>query len=217
MDDKVKILLVDDHALIRDGIKATLNSEDNWNVIGEASSAEEAINIIPELNPDVVIMDISLPKMNGMEAAKAIIEQYTEVKVIMLSMYFEEEYISKSLEYGASGYIVKSAGGVEVSKAIKAVMQGQKYFSDRVQDVIMQSYLSSKSKAPNREESEVVLTEREKEIVKFVVKGYTSQQIAEQLFISPRTVDTHRSNIMKKMDVKNSAELVNKALKLNLT
>src|SRR6478609_7417816 len=211
---KHKILIADDHAMIRDGVKTLLKQNKDCQVVGEAVNGNEAIEKYETLKPDLVILDISMPDMNGMEAANTIIKNHPEARVIILSMYDDEDYISQCIEYGVKGFVVKSESGSELNYAIKSVLEGRNYFSQRVQEVIVKKYTSGvkrKSKEP-----EVKLTSRELEIIKLISEGLTSHQIADKLFISPRTVETHRANLMKKMDVKNSIELVKKVEKMGV-
>jgi DNA-binding NarL/FixJ family response regulator len=205
---KHKILIADDHALIRDGVKTLLKQNKDCQVVGEAMNGIEAIEKYQVLKPDLAILDISMPDMNGMEAANEIIKKNPEARVIILSMYDDEDYISQCIEYGVKGFVVKSESGKELNYAIKSVLAGRNYFSQRVQEVIVKKYTTGVKKKPK--EPEVKLTSREIEITKLISEGLTSQEIADKLFISPRTVETHRANLMKKVGVKNSIELVKK-------
>ena len=212
---KYKILLADDHEMIREGFKMILKRNKMYEVVGEALNGLEAIELYKSSRPDVVIMDISMPVLNGMEAAKAIIATDSNANIIILSMYDDEDYISQCTEYGIKGYVVKNESSNELESAIQAVIEGQTYFSSRVREVIVKKYTSAKS-SKNKKEINFKLTARETEIVRLIAEGLTSQAIAEKLFISPRTVETHRANLMKKADVNNSIELVKKMEKLKL-
>ncbi len=184
-------------------------------VAGEASSGSEALEKYRTIKPDLLILDISMPDMNGMDTAEQILKDDPNGKIIILSMYDDEDYISRCMELGVKGYVVKNETGSELDYAVKTVLKGQTYFSNQVQKVIFQKYSNSvtkkKQKAP-----EIKLTGREVEIVKLISEGLTSHQMAEKLFISPRTVETHRANLMKKASVKNSIELVKKIEKMGL-
>lgn len=212
---KVKILIADDHAMIRDGVRSLLSRNKEWSVVGEASNGEQAITFYNTLEPDLMILDISMPEKNGMEVAKHILSQHTNAKIIILSMFEDEDYISKCMETGVMGYVVKSETGDELEKAVQTVLRGQNYFSSLVQTVIFKKYSTNISKKKTVE-PDVRLTAREVEIVKLIGEGLTSHQMADKLFISPRTVETHRANLMKKVGVKNSIELVKKVEKMGL-
>jgi DNA-binding NarL/FixJ family response regulator len=212
---KHKILIADDHVMIRDGVKTLLKQNKDCQVVGEATNGGEAIEKYQALKPDLAILDISMPDMNGMQAANEIIKKDPEARVIILSMYDDEDYISQCIEYGVKGFVVKSESGNELNYAIKSVLAGRNYFSQRVQEVIVKKYTTGVKRKPPKE-PEVKLTSREIEITKLISEGLTSHEIADKLFISPRTVETHRANLMKKVSVKNSIELVKKVEKLGL-
>ncbi len=212
---KYKILLADDHEMIREGIKMILKRNKDYEIVGEAVNGKEAIDQYKSLRPDLLIMDISMPVLNGMEASKEIIRTDSEAKIIILSMYDDEDYISQCIEYGIKGYVVKNESSKELDNAMKLVLEGCTYFSSRVQEVIVKKYTTIKT-GQSKKETNFKLTTREKEIVKLIAEGMTSQIIADKLFISPRTVETHRANLMKKADVKNSIELVKKLEKLKV-
>jgi len=210
----IKILLVDDHGIVRDGIKATLSSEKNIKIIGEASNGIEAIEQVKKLNPDVVIMDISMPEMNGIEATAIISDRYPNTRTLVLSMHDNEDYILKSIESGAYGYLLKDTGKEEFIKAITAISKGDKYFSTPVSSIIAEGYLQKikKGSAPDDDSDDFGLTKREKGILKMIINGNSNREIADSFTISIRTIETHRFNIMKKLKVKNAAELVKLAL-----
>lgn len=201
--------------MIRDGVKTLLKQSKDYVVAGEAVNGREAVEKYEELRPDLVIMDISMPELSGMEAANQIVDSDPEAKIIMLSMYDDEDYISKCIELGVKGFVVKNESGKELDLAIKSVLSGINYFSNHVQEVIVKKYTTAASRRKQRE-PEVKLTLREVEIVKLLSEGLTSQQMADRLFISPRTVETHRANLMKKTGVKNSIELVKKVESMGL-
>lgn len=211
---KHKILIADDHAMVRDGVKNLLTQGKDCQVIGEAVNGIEAIEKYRALKPDLAILDISMPEMNGMEAANEIIKNDPEARVIILSMYDDEDYISRCIEYGVKGFVVKSESGSELTYAIQSVLAGRNYFSHRVQEVIVKKYTAGAKRKPK--EPEVKLTSREIEITKLISEGLTSHQIADKLFISPRTVETHRANLMKKIGAKNSIELVKTVEKMGV-
>jgi DNA-binding NarL/FixJ family response regulator len=212
---KHKILIADDHAMVRDGVKNLVQQNKDLVVIGEARSGNETLELYDKLQPDLLIMDISMPDMNGMEVSRAILARNPNANIVILSMYDDEDYISRCLEYGVKGYVVKNESGSELEYAIKSVLQGKNYFSRQAQDVIFKKYSQNVSKKKTNEDT-VNLTKREVEIIKLIADGLTSQQMADRLFISPRTVETHRANVMKKLTVKNAIELVKKAQQLKL-
>jgi DNA-binding NarL/FixJ family response regulator len=212
---KHKILIADDHAMVRDGVKNLIQQNKELMVIGEARSGNETLELYDKLQPDLLIMDISMPDMNGMEVSRAILARNPNANIVILSMYDDEDYISRCLEYGVKGYVVKNESGSELEYAIKSVLQGKNYFSRQAQDVIFKKYSQNVSKKKQKEDT-VNLTKREIEIIKLIADGLTSQQMADRLFISPRTVETHRANVMKKLAVKNAIELVKKAQQLSL-
>ena len=214
---KIKVLIADDHSMIRDGVRSLIRQNKDLTVVGEAQSGKETLEKFQKLKPDLLIVDISMPDMNGMEVSREILTGDPSAKIVILSMYDDEDYVSRCLEYGVKGYVVKNESGGELDYAIKAVLQGKNYFSRQAQNVIFKKYSQNVNKKKQKEEEEEIhLTQREKEIIKLIADGLTSQQMADQLFISPRTVETHRANVMKKIGVKNAVELVKKAQQLEL-
>lgn len=206
----IRILLADDHALIRTGMKNLLEGNKEFLVVGEAGDGEEVVVRAQELKPDVVVIDISMPKLNGIEATKILKRSRPETGILVLTMHENAEYAYQILKAGATGYVLKNAGKEEITAAIYAVARGEKYFSSRVSEFIMSEYMR---KADERStDSSTVLTKREQEILALIGQGLNNQQIADRLFISPRTVDTHRTNIMQKLDIHDSANLVRYAL-----
>ncbi|WP_111708766.1 response regulator transcription factor [Lutibacter citreus] len=227
MKNKISIVLVDDHAIVRDGIKYLLEEDENLTVIGEGSNGLEAIELVKNLQPDLLIIDVRMPEMNGIDAVKAINSTDTKTKSIVLSMHDSEEYILNSIDSKAMGYLLKDASKAEVLKAIHTVYNGEKYFSGDISNIIvnnlMKKSLSSTSEDPTTElKSNFVpkntynLTKKEIEILQLVLKGKTNKEISEELNKSKRTIETHRFNLMKKMEVKNLIELSSKAKEFNL-
>jgi DNA-binding NarL/FixJ family response regulator len=212
---RAKILIADDHVMIRDGVKSLLSKNKELSVAGEASNGAEALEKYKSIKPDLLILDISMPDMNGMDAAEQILKVDPDAKIIILSMYDDEDYISRCMEYGVKGYVVKNETGSELDYAVNTVLKGQTYFSNQVQKVIFTKYSNTVSRKKQKD-PEVKLTGREVEIVRLISEGFTSHQMAEKLFISPRTVETHRANLMKKAGVKNSIELVKKMEKIGV-
>ncbi|NJB72831.1 DNA-binding NarL/FixJ family response regulator [Saonia flava] len=218
---KTSIVLADDHFLVRDGIRALLEEEDNLTVIGEASNGKEAIEMVKKTNPDLLIIDIRMPEMTGIEAVEELKKQGEDVKCIILSMHDSEEYILKSVKAGANGYLLKDTGKSEFLKAIHTVEQGGKYFSGDISDVLVNNLFNPEPKILNSivvksEENPFDLTSKELEILELVLSGLTNKQISEKLQKSKRTVETHRFNLMRKMDVKNLIDLSKKSQEYNL-
>ena len=212
---KLKILIADDHAMIRNGVKALLASQKDFKVVGEAANGAEAIEQYISLSPDLLILDISMPDMNGMQVTEKILQHDPKARIIILSMYDDEEYISKCMENGVMGYVVKNETSAELTQAVTTVLKGQTYFSNQVQQVIFKRYSTNIGKKKTKE-IDINLTNREIEIVKLISEGMTSKQMADKLFISARTVETHRANLIKKCGVRNAIELVKKVEKLGL-
>ena len=210
--DNIKVVLVDDHQLIRMGITALLKSENYIDVIGEVNTAKETLEYIKNKKPDVVLMDISLDDGDGIVLTKEIIKKHKDVKVIMLSMHVKEDFIQRSIMAGASGYLLKDSPKDEIIKAIKEVVQGGKYFTSEISQLMVSSYVDKVGDFTNNRRQISGLTTREIEIIRLLSDGLNNQNIASQLGISHRTVDTHRTNIMQKVKVKNVAELVKYAI-----
>lgn len=211
--DKIRILLADDHTLIRSGIATLLRSDKDIVVVGEAADGEEAVRKTGELRPTVVVIDLSMPKLSGIEATKIIKKKFPQVNVLVLTMHENEEYVYQILKSGAAGYVLKSAGKDELTAAIRAAAKGEKFFSPRISQLMAEGYVRRVEQGvAEAEPGGVRLTRREREILALVAKGLTNQQIADQLYISPRTVDTHRTNIMQKLNIHDLANLVRYAI-----
>jgi DNA-binding NarL/FixJ family response regulator len=211
--NSITILLADDHDVVRRGMKMLLEDEEGIQVIGEASDGLDAIEKVKTLMPNVVILDLTMPKMNGIEAAKVISEEYPAVKILIFSMHHNKEYIVKSVENGASGYLLKDTGKDELLRAIKVVSEGRKYFPPEISEVIIDELLAKTS--GTQEETRPIfekITPKEKQILGMIVQGYNSREMADKLFLSIRTVDNHRANMMKKVKAKNTADLVKMAI-----
>ena len=207
-----KILIADDHKMFRDGLRAILEQEKEMEVVGEAGSAREVFLFLENTKPDVIMLDITLGDSNGIEVTKVLREKYPDLHVLVVSMHAESSYILKMLEIGASGYILKDAGKNEMLNAVRAVAAGDSYFSQQV-SAIMVAYLQRKGMPPTKKEEDVLLTRREIEVLKLITGENSNQEIADKLFISTRTVDTHRRNLLEKLGLKNTAGLVKYALK----
>jgi DNA-binding NarL/FixJ family response regulator len=212
--NKIRILLADDHPLVRSGLIKLLEPFKEFIIIGEASDGEEAVAMTKKLGPDVVVIDLSMPKLSGVEATKIIRKNFPSAKVLVLTMYDNEEYVYQILKSGAGGYMLKNSGRDELAAAIRAVARGDRFFSPRVSEIVMEAYLR-KSEARDdlpTNDNDHLLTKREREILYYIADGFNNSQIAEKLFISARTVETHRTNIMQKLDIHDAANLVRFAL-----
>lgn len=210
----ITVLLADDHDVVRKGMKMLLEDEESVKVIGEASDGLDAIEKVKALSPNVVILDLTMPKMTGIEAAKIISEEYPEVHILIFSMHNNREYIINSVENGASGYLLKDTGKEELMRAINVVSEGRKYFPPEISEVIIDELLS-KTTGNQPDTSRPIfqkITPKEKQILEHIVQGYNSREIADKLFLSIRTVDNHRANMMKKTKAKNTADLVKMAI-----
>lgn len=211
---KIKIMLVDDHQLVRDGIKSLISDSFGIDIIGEASNATEFFKLLHTAIPDVVLMDISLPNMSGIEITKILKREYPKMKVLMLSMYTSEDFVFNALKAGINGYLPKNTTRDELLLAIEEVHNGKEYFSKSISDVILKSFVNSAKYGNIATDDKLsLLTKRETEILKLVVEGMSNQHIADQLFISIRTVETHKTSIMRKLDLNSTIDLVKFALK----
>ncbi|MEM1118908.1 MAG: response regulator transcription factor [Bacteroidota bacterium] len=216
----LKIMLVDDHALVRGGIKSLIEDEDHFEVVAEASSGAEAIPIIKNDPPDLLISDIKMPEMTGIELVQQLATLGLPTRFLMLSMHDSEEYVLQSLDAGAHGYLLKDASRDEFLKAIQTVCDNGLYFSGDISQYLVNRYRQKPAATPAEPKTEnaatVSLTKREKQILQLAASGMTNQEIADDLGKSKRTVEAHRFNLMKKLEVKNLMELVNKGKALGL-
>jgi len=206
---KIKLILADDHPLIRAGFRSLLGRGDKFEIVAEASSGKELMNQLLELTPDAVLVDITMPEMNGLEVLSRLKKNNSQLKVVILTMHEEPEYILNAMKIGADGYLLKNIDSAELEKALITIHNGGKYFSSNVAGILADSALK-----PPPEKFEI--TPREKEVLSLVAAGNSTKQIAAKLDISIRTVETHRINLLKKLNVGNSAELIRKALEQKL-
>lgn len=210
MNNKIKVLLVDDHPLVLDGISARLEGEENLEVVGMANDGKQALEQAEKLNPDVVLMDISMPVMTGFEATEHFRQQQPEVKVLILSMHDDREYILKLIKCGASGYVLKDVSSAELITAIETVYRGGTYFSSGASQALFSELGQDNSASVPPEEEP--LTNREKDVLKLLAEGNSNKEIARELDISVRTVETHRQNIKAKLDIHTAAGLARYAI-----
>lgn len=210
----VKICVVDDHEIFRDGLKFILSQVLNYQIVGEAGNGKEFLNLLTYMQPDVVLMDISMPEMDGIDASEQALKKCPGIKIIALSSYGDDLYYYKMVKAGVMGFVQKKSGKDELEKAINTVMNGENYFPPQLlQKIIIKLGQSGPDSLAN---PELTLSRREKEVLKLICQGYNNNEISEMLFISPKTVDNHRTNLLSKTSSRNSANLVMFAIKHNL-
>lgn len=210
----IKILLADDHKIVRDGIKLMLESQAGIDVVAEAESGMDVLKKLEHQMVDMIVMDINMPEMDGITATRTIKEKYPDLKVLALTMSNDDLHIRQMIQAGASGYIMKSAGRNELKEAILTIMDGKHYFSDEATQSIMMDLVKGKGKSSSPDP--IHITDRELEILELIVQEYTNQEIAEKLYISSRTVDAHRRNLLQKTGARNTAGLVKYAFQHNV-
>jgi len=215
--EKIHIVLADDHVLVRKGIKAMLESEEEIEVVGEAGTGADALNTAKSLKPDILLLDIRMPGMSGLDAAAKLHEYAPDTKAVILSMHDSEEYVLQALSAGAYGYLLKDTDKDEFIKALKQVNIGNKYFSGSVSNVLANHLLNVRTVTKTAATQDSYhLTKREKEILRMAIDGKHNKDIADSLGKSLRTIETHRFNIMKKLGVNNAIDMINKAIRENL-
>jgi two-component system response regulator NreC len=215
LSTKIRVLVVDDHTIVRDGLCALLALPGDIEVIGEAANGREAVEMARELAPDVVLMDIAMPILGGLEATRRIHRECPNSKVVALTQFGDRDYVFPFIEAGASGFLTKGSASSELTSAIRCVYRGESFLSPVIAKLMIEDYQQS---AGNRGPSDSYeqLTDREKEVLKLIAEGYTTQEIAETLVISPKTVEGHRSSLMSKLDLHNRIELVKYAVRKGL-
>jgi len=207
---KIRILVADDHTLLRNGIRALLEDEQDIVVVGEAEDGREVVRLVNQLKPNVVLMDIAMPLLNGLEATRQIKREHPEIKVLVLTMYDHEEYFREMLEAGAAGYIIKRAAANELVAAIRAVYNGEAVLSPAITRLLLEDYLSRDiHKSENDANS---LSSREREVLQLIAEGKTSKEIAEILNLSVKTVQSHRTSLMQKLDLHDRGDLIKYAI-----
>ncbi len=214
MSDVIRLVLVDDHTVLRAGLKALLDAEEDLRVVGEAATGEESIDKVKALKPDVVVMDLSMPGMGGLEATKKIAEMGLGTKVLVLTVHAEEEYLLPVLEAGGSGYVTKTSADLDLIQALRTVARDEVFLYPSATRLLLRRY---KQAEEDREKSPLsVLSDREREVLGQTAEGFSSAEIGRKLFISPKTVDTYRSRIMEKLGLNHRSELVRFALRTGL-
>ena len=203
----LRILLADDHTLIRQGLRKLLEARPEWEVVAEAGDGRDAVRSALELRPNVAIIDIAMPRLNGIEATRQIVRRAPEVRVLVLSMYSDEAYITQVMQAGASGYLLKDSADTDLTQAVTAVAQGKSFFSPTIAKAMLDDYVRQLAERGITDRYDA-LSEREREVFQLIAEGRSNKQIGELLYISVSTVETHRAHIMEKLDVHNAAEMV---------
>jgi len=218
MSNIIRVVLADDHVFVRDGIKSLLENEANIEVVGEAIDGADALEVVAANQPDLLIVDIRMPNLTGIEVVEKLRSENNNVKIIMLSMHESEEYVLKSIKAGADGYLLKGSSKEEFLKALHSVAVGGKYFSGDISSILINQLTNSSPSLEPKQSlgEEMMITKREKEILTLLLSGKGNKEIAEALDISKRTAEVHRFNLMKKLKVKNLMELSNKAAEYSL-
>jgi len=215
MEKKSRIVIAEDHTILREGLRSLLSSDPNFEIIGEAEDGREAIRCVEKFKPDLILMDLSMPRMNGMEAISEIKKRFKETKILVLTVHKTEEYILATLKAGADGYILKDSTHAELMMAVKNVLSGKQYISPGISEKVIEGYLEGRKTLKTRTAWET-LTQREREILKLIAEGYKNKEIADDLCISVKTVEKHRANLMEKLDLHNVQALTTIAIERGL-
>ncbi|MGH2444359.1 MAG: response regulator [Chloroflexota bacterium] len=209
-----KVLLADDHAILREGLRMVLDAQQGITVVGEAEDGRRAVELVEKLQPDVVVMDIAMPNLNGAEATRQIKRRFLRVQVLILTMHENQQYLAQIINAGAIGCVLKRSAGTELVTAVRAAARGESYFSPSLATMMLDVYRMRLAEQGQDELS--LLTEREREVLQLIAEGKTNQQIAEQLFLSIKTVQTHRSHLMEKLGAHDRTDLVKHAMRLGM-
>ncbi len=213
----IRLLLADDHAVLRSGLKALLTFYPDFIVIGEAENGLQALQLVEELAPDLLLLDLSMPDMNGVDCIKEIRARNLSCPILVLTMYDEAEYIKEVMHAGANGYVLKKSADTELVEAIRKVHSGQKHLSEKAAHALIDNLLQKpQNENPQENDPYRLLSSREREVLRYLAQGYTNSEIARQMSLSPKTIDTYRSRIMSKLDIHKKSELVNYAIRHKL-
>ena len=212
---KTKVVIVEDHKLFREGLKSMLADKTGMEVVGEAGDGLEAIRIVKKIRPDIMLLDLSMPKMNGISVMKEIKSQFPEIKIMALTIHESDQYVLEAFEAGADGYCLKDAGRNELMVAVDSVLQGKRYISPSISGSVLEGYLTGRKKLKSQTSWDTI-TQREREVLKLLGEGYQNKEISDMLFISVKTVEKHRANIMNKLDLHNAAALTAYAIEHGL-
>ncbi len=204
---KVRILIADDHGIVRKGLRLQLEQHEEFEVVGEASDGREALRLADELGPDVIIMDIAMPNLNGIEATRQLVKRKPGIGVIILSMHSDESYLTRTLTAGAKGYLLKDTADVDLYRAVQVVAQGRPFFSPRIANTLLEDYMRQLQQR-GLQDSYDLLTDREKEILQLLAEGKSNKEVATTLDLSTYTVETHRTHILQKLNLHSSADIV---------
>ena len=215
MKARHRVVIAEDHTILREGLRALLSAESDLEVVGEAEDGRQAIRRVEELGPDLILTDLSMPKMNGVEAIREIKKRASETKVLALTVHKAEEFILEVLQAGADGYILKDASSEELIMAIKSILGGKRYLSPSVSQMVIEGYLEGRKSIASSSPWDT-LTKREREILKLIAEGHKNKEIADYLYISVKTVEKHRANLMKKLDLHSAAALTAYAMERGL-
>lgn len=215
MEDKIRVLLAEDHTIVREGLRSLLEATGRVEVVGEADNGRSAVEVARELLPDVAIVDVSMPELDGVEATRQIKKAVPQVRVIVLTMHSAEVYMKEVFRAGASGYLVKKTAARDLLMAVEAVMRDEMYLSPAISKVVIDRYVEVAGEAPAREGYNT-LSDREREVLKLVAEGRTNREVADMLNVAEKTVATHRANVMRKLELHNMSELVRYAIRERL-
>lgn len=207
---EIRILLVDDHTILRQGLRRLLEAEPGVIVVGEAKDGREAVERARELQPDVIVMDLAMPALNGLDASRQILKAQPSARILVLSMYLDDDYVTQALDAGVCGYVMKDAPATDLVQAVRTCAKGETFFTPQIPQATVDRYKAVRE--ANGRRGPVELTHREREVMKLLAEGHTVKEVADMLHLSQKTVDTHKTNLMKKLDIHNRVELVKYAI-----